>query len=54
MGFIDQVLYEFGGDLSYHDILHMTHKELGYLRNHRRKLKEAGAITPKELGKSVM
>ena len=53
MGFIDDILLEFGGDLSYEDILHMSHKEIGYLRKHRRARKEKGALTPKEVGKSM-
>lgn len=35
MAFVDTVLYEFKGQLSYNDILHMSFKELGYLRKHR-------------------
>lgn len=55
MGYIDDILLEFGGDLSYHEILHMSYKEIGYLRNHRQtRKKKDGVITPKELGKSMM
>lgn len=44
---MDDVLDEFDGQLSYHDILHMTYKEIGYLREHRRKHhpKEAKDLT---------
>lgn len=38
MELIDDVLFEFRGQLSYNDILHMTNKELAYLREHRRKI----------------
>ena len=37
MEFVDEVLYEFSGQLRYEDILKMTYKELGYLRAHRKK-----------------
>jgi len=36
MGFVDDVLWEFKGQLRVEDIYHMTYKELGYLREHRR------------------
>lgn len=38
MGMIDDVLWEFRGQLSLNDIYNMTYKELGYLREHRRTL----------------
>lgn len=38
LGYIDQVLYEFQGQLSITDIKGMTYKELGLLRKHRTKL----------------
>lgn len=37
MEFVDDILYEFDGQLSVSDIKAMTYKELGYLREHRRK-----------------
>lgn len=46
MGFVDEILYEFKGQLSISDIYHMTHKELGYLRKHRQKLRELAAKKP--------
>ena len=36
MAFVDDVLYEFRGQLRIEDIYNMTYKELGYLREHRR------------------
>lgn len=43
MCYIDNVLDEFDGQLSLDDIYHMTYKEIGYMRKHRRKLnKEKG------------
>ena len=47
---IDEVLFEFRGQLTISDIYNMTYKELGYLREHRRemmsnkKVAEADAI----------
>lgn len=41
LGYIDQVLYEFQGQLSITDIKGMTYKELGLLRKHRLKLNHA-------------
>ena len=35
---VDDILFEFRGQLSIQDIYHMTYKELGYLREHRRTL----------------
>lgn len=46
MGFVDQVLWEFKGQLSLNDIYHMTYKELGYLREHRNRLREELAKSP--------
>jgi hypothetical protein len=37
MEFVDDVLDEFDGQLRYDDILHMTYKEIGYMREHRKK-----------------
>ena len=54
MSYVDDILDEFQGELSVEDIYHMTYKEIGYLRKHRRKLNEAKAkankIDPKSLG----
>ena len=36
MGLLDDVLEEFDGQLSIDEIYHLTYKELGYLRKHRR------------------
>ena len=50
MAMIDEVLFEFRGQLTISDIYNMTYKELGYLREHRRemmsnkKVAEADAI----------
>ena len=38
MALVDEVLFEFRGQLSLNDIYHMTYKELGYLREHRREM----------------
>lgn len=48
-GYIDDVLYEFDGQLKYHDILNMTYKEIGYLMKHRKALKEKLGPTMKDL-----
>lgn len=40
MGFVDEILFEFKGQLSLTDIYSMTYKELGYLRQHRNKIRE--------------
>lgn len=35
--FVDDVLYDFNGELGPEDIYHMTYKEIGYMRDHRKK-----------------
>lgn len=41
MGLVDDVLYEFKGQLRLEDIYSLTYKELNYLREHRlNKLKD--------------
>lgn len=41
MGLVDDVLYEFKGQLRLEDIYRLTYKELSYLREHRlNKLKD--------------
>lgn len=35
--YVDDVLEEFDGQLSYTDIFHMTYKEIGYMMAHRKK-----------------
>lgn len=35
--FVDEILYEFQGHLRFEDICKMTYKEIGYMREHRRK-----------------
>lgn len=37
MHFVDDVLADFDGQLSYDDVKRMTYKEIGYMREHRRK-----------------
>ena len=37
MEFIDDILYEFDGQIGVSNIMRMTYKELGYLREHRKK-----------------
>jgi len=46
MGLIDEVLDEFHGQIAKEEILHMTYKELGYLRLHRQKKNEKDARQP--------
>lgn len=36
MEWVDTVLHDFDGQLTYTDILNMTYKELGYLHAHRK------------------
>lgn len=52
MAFVDDVLADFHGDLTYQDVIHMTYKEIGYLREHRKKYhpKEMDAVTKALLG----
>lgn len=50
MGYIDQVLYDFGGQLSIQDIYHMTYKEIGYMRQHRKKLIAERGPTLRDMG----
>lgn len=38
MYYIDDVLDEFGGQLSLNDIYTMTYKEIGYMRKHRKEI----------------
>jgi len=54
MEFVDDVLYEFDGQLSFSDIKNMTYKEIGYLRAHRKKAhpREADALAKGLLGKA--
>lgn len=58
--FVDDVLYDFNGELGPEDIYRMTYKEIGYLRDHRKRhhpreaeglaklLTEPVGVTPKE------
>ena len=50
--YVDDVLYEFDGQLSYSEICNMTYKEIGYLREHRKKAhpREANDFTRALLG----
>lgn len=43
MNLVNEVLDEFNGQLRYEDILHMTYKELGYIRQARSQLNQAKA-----------
>lgn len=54
MEFVDDILYEFDGQLSVADIKAMTYKELGYLRAHRKAHhpREADALAKGLLGKA--
>jgi len=47
MSYVDEILYEFEGQLRIQDIYGMTYKELGYLRKHRRDMKAARGPTIK-------
>jgi hypothetical protein len=40
---VDDILYEFEGQLTYSEILEMTYKEIDILRKHRRSRKQAEA-----------
>ena len=44
--YIDQILYEFDGQLSLNDIYNTTFKEIAYLRKHRLKIREERAKNP--------
>lgn len=52
MEFVDDILYEFDGQLSVSEIKQLTYKELGYLRAHRRKAhpREADVLTKSLMG----
>lgn len=51
MGLVDDVLYEFKGQLRLEDIYHMTYKELTYLREHRlQKLSDKNIAQQEALG----
>jgi hypothetical protein len=44
MGLVDDILYEFKGQLRLEDIYQLTYKELAYLREHRmNRLKDKNA-----------
>lgn len=53
MGYVADVLEEFNGQLSVDEIYHMTYKELGYLRKHRKDIiiakNKANQIDPEKL-----
>lgn len=53
MGYIDDILEEFQGQISVQDIERMTYKEIGYLRKHRQMIikakNKANQINPKDL-----
>lgn len=52
MEYIDDILYEFDGQISVSEIKQLTYKELGYLRAHRKKFhpREAEALTKALMG----
>lgn len=52
MEYIDDILYEFDGQISVSEIKQLTYKELGYLRAHRKKFhpREAESLTKALLG----
>lgn len=52
--YADDILYEFDGQLSFSDIKHMTYKELGYMRAHRKAThpREADMLAKGLLGKA--
>lgn len=52
MEYVDDILYDFDGQLSVSDIKSMTYKELGYLREHRKKAhpREADVLAKGLLG----
>lgn len=45
------ILDEFSGQLSYQDIMHMTRKELEYMREHRKLLNKSKV--PKDLNSLI-
>ena len=54
MGLVDDVLWEFKGQLRVEDIYQMTYKELGYLREHRRdRLKDKNVAQSEALKEMV-
>lgn len=50
MGYVDDILYEFKGQLSIQDIYHMTYKEIGYMRKHRAELNKKNGPDLNDLG----
>jgi len=54
MGLIDDVLYEFKGQLRIEDIYQMTYKELGYLREHRRERLKDKNVAQNEAVREVL
>lgn len=54
MEFVDDILYEFDGQLTVSEIKQLTYKELGYLRKHRKKAhpREADVLAKGLLGKA--
>lgn len=54
MEFVDDILYEFDGQLTVSEIKELTYKELGYLRKHRKKVhpREADVLAKGLLGKA--
>ena len=52
MEFVDDILYEFDGQISVSEIKQLTYKELGYLRAHRRKAhpREADVLAKSLMG----
>ena len=54
MAMVDDVLYEFKGQLSLDEIYHMTYKELGYLREHRRERLKDRNVAQNEAVKEML
>lgn len=54
MAMIDNVLYEFKGQLRLEDIYHMTYKELGYLRERRRARMSEKNVAENEAIKEIL
>ena len=54
MAMVDEILFEFRGQLSLDDIYHMSYKELGYLREHRRKMLSNKDVQKAEAAQSIL
>lgn len=51
---VDEVLMEFRGQLGIQDILSLTYKELGYLREHRRQVLSDPKVAEAEAARNLI